>query len=767
MGLFGRSKKNDAVESNSESKSKRRGQKKLKKITRMQAPVKSQSKKGAKVKKGKRNQQTLVERMQLEESVADATLDVLQELVRMGGSAVRGVDEGYLIVAITNEMLEQADLDPAGEDFGSLAEGLLSETIESITLVKDLEDNVIGIIPTAETLMALDEYDFAQDLDFKWAIVPYDLTDESQLVLLDATVSLAQLIEMANNPSQTVRIENGDVNIVSDDEPDDDVADLDDELDADEQGYDDVPSFDSAPSFDDTFDDTFDDEPVFNEPSFDDDVDDVSDMDEPSYDDGLYDDDSDYADLSYPSDDGLALDDEVIDDVDTALDEPLDDLTAEEVTSVVERVSQLGFNNTELDIAVDVSLFDAYFDAIEVAQFDTTKHEDGELHDVIVKLRQDANAELRRFHQEHIVSLRNTYITTMRDAHNKLVEALDHKNAEKPYGAKFLEIESEFDEQMDNLDRLVAAETDAIINRYNKDREEYAENARREALAVYDSRYRETKDRKIEAVKDHVRSELQTKRDIEIGELYRDRQIVAKRLYDKTATALLRDLQEKYQEISERELEMYDAFRKDMDVYLRRHFADEVLRAKAEAEALRQSHEAERVRAEYEAMLTARAKQLEERDAENRENIRKLEESHRQQLEQVMADYQARIDREQRENQNLRDMLQESNRTNAKIGEQKDKEIEHNITVLKNTLKATQEELAMANKRAEHAQKPMWIVIIAVATIGIALGIIFGFMYGANSTYSFAPTEQDQSVNISHHEVDMPLIINPAGESLV
>lgn len=727
-------------------------------------------KKGKKAKEkkslfgGKKKELTLLERMQLEESVAAASLDVVQELAEIGGSAVRELDEGLLIIAITNEMLEEAGLDPSGEEFGSFSQALRSETVESIALADDLASGVIGIIPSQETLLALDEFDFVHDTAFRWAIVPFDLTDDDRLMVLDSTVHIDTLMDMSNNPDIQYGIKNGEIVELSGGNYE---ASSDASYDSASDGVEEDSDVDIP--LDDVELDAGGIDEIHEPEEFDTDLDDMDDMSIPDTEfdtdfnneafneDFNSDLDTEYNEISFDAEDSYDEADEFdIEDAESvhASGDYTEDegMTAEESREVINRLAAHGFNNTELDLVIDMDKFDDYFDSVSIAQFDVTRTDDSELQNVLSKLRQDANTELERFHQDNVQSLRNKFTTSMRDIHNKLVESLDHKDENTTYGRRHYEIEADYNEAIDDLDRRVAGIIDQINKEYNEAREEYAENAKREALAVYDSRYRDERNHKIDSVKDNVQTDLKTNRDTELGELYKDRRTVAQRLFDKAKTALLQRLQEEYQAISQKELQMYDAFRKSMDVYLRKHFADEVLRAKAEAEKLKQAHEAERVRTEYEQMLLTKTRQIEEADAQSREALRQLEVTHKEQIDHVKEDYERRIEREQRDNQNLRDMLQDANASNSKIGEQKEQEVQHRMKMYKDALEAKEIELEYAKESAKNSQKPMKFVLGAVGAVTLAVGIIFGFLAGANSV-QIAPAaneaHQEESQNVS------------------
>lgn len=697
---------------------------------------------------GKKKGMSMIERMQLEESVAAASLDVVQDLATNGGAAVREIEDGLLIVVFTNEDLENAGLDPAGEEFGSFAEALRSETVESIALAKDLANGIIGVIPSQETLLSLDEFDFVQDLLFKWAIVPFDLDDSDQLMVLEDTVHIARLVELANDPSIELSVRNGAVVIESDGE--------------DAEGLDEYPDEEAYPEEDELPDENEDEE-------FPDPVDEFELPDEPledEFDPGLDDEPLEYGESLHDT----GFDEELDSDPVYDFNEPEFDNNEEEAYAAVEqelmpvaeskeainRAVNHGFNNTELNLTIDMTKFDDYFDAVTLAQFDTEKIDNSELQNVISKLRQDANTELKRFRQDNLTSLRNKFTTSMRDIHNRLVESLDHKDEETTYGERFHQIETMFQDAMGDVDRQIANEIAKLTEQYHEAREEFGENAKREAYSVYDTRYRSNLDRKTSALRTSVPADIKTNRDVDLGALYEDRRTIAQRLFDKATTALLQTLQEEHQNIARKELHMYDVFRKDMDVYLRRHFADEVLRAKAKAEELRQKHEAESVRQQYEEMLSAKAIQLQEESERGRNAVNQLEIAHREQMNEVKADYDKRLEREKRDSEEIRNMLNDATNNISKIGSQKEKEIAHQMKVLNDEIEAKKLELKYANERNARTQKPVYVTMVAAAMITLMLGTIAGFLFGAgsvNGPMQQAQPEQSVEDTVSYHSV--------------
>ncbi|OMF76784.1 hypothetical protein [Paenibacillus glucanolyticus] len=727
---------------------------------------------------GKQKDMTLVERMQLEESVAASSLDVLHELVRIGDSAIREVDDGLLIVVITNDMLVASGVDSSDEEFGSFAEALLSESIESITLADDLENGIIGIIPSSDTLITLDEFEFIHDMPLQWAIVPFDLTDDSQLILLDSTVHLDRLMEIAKSPSIELHVKGNEVIDSGDNErtwrnessdqkdEEQDVGDYDgdDEYTRDDEDgrYDEPSSYSYADNAESVSFDPFSAENNVDFGVSNEEMDLLLSNDLNEYHDG----DNVYDELD------TALEDDVM--YGTREEQELDvsggyspsssdqetSMTAEESKSVVTKALEHSFNNSELNLSIDLSKFDDYFASFSIVRFDEKPTDDSELQRVVSNFRKDANVEIEKFHEIEISMLRNNYITNLRDIHAKLITSLDHNDNGTVYGRRFNEIDTEFDAAMSDMDRLVAAEVKSIHATYNEEREIYGENAKREAMAVYDTRYRDERNRKIEGVKDNLKSEIKSNRDVARGELYNDRRTVAGSLFDKATTHLLKSLHEEYQTIMEKELHMYDAFRKNIEMYLREHFADEVLRAKAEVERLKQNEEADTVRRQYEQMLATKTKLLEEADEQSRKALQQLEVKHQDQINELKADYEHNMNREKEDNKNLREMLQQANDSISRIGEQKDREVKHQLKVYEDQIEAQKKELAYANDRAGKGHKQKMVVYFAIGAAALAIGILFGFVYGANSTQQqmpVAPAAQVQPVG-TIDRADIPSI---------
>lgn len=724
-------------------------------------PAEKKARKQKNPKKSKRGRKdtSLVGLMQLDETVAASSLDVLDDLVRTEESAIREVEEGFLIVVLTNEMLDASGIDRKSEDFGSLAEGLRTETIESITLASDLERGVIGLLLSRDTLASLDEYDFIHDTEFKWALVPIDLDDEGEVEILESTAHIEDLIELAEDQSITLSInDNGgvtrsdggaidqvavepvieetyvpepEVNQEDDfiNEFDEDVAldepepELELELEPEQEPVDDVDtSFDDSSDYGNEFDvsDDFDlgeDDDLF---------------DTPEDDSGLYDPSEDVID-EFDDDNSLFDDSDSEFDVDYT---PEEEVTPEESKALVNKVATQSFNDTSLDLILDIESFDNQFDAIDIVRFDTTVVEDNELQRVLAEKKRNANTEIKRFSQDGIQTLRNLYISSLRDIKDKLGKSFDYKSDDTYYGENYREIEDSYSKGLREIDRNVSARVKKERDSYNEERDAYAEIAKQEALGVYDTRYRPEHIRKLDIIPDDIKTELKTERDVEFGELLKDRRDVAQRLYDSSKSELLQKIQREYAKISDMEIKMYDDFRKGMDTYLRSHFSDEVLRAKASAESLKQSHEADSVRRELSQTIDTRTQQLDDLNEKNRIKLKQVYNEHEDEINriknEISTDYTKDLKSRDKEIESLRGLLQESNENMTKIGAEKEAELQHRLKTQDDEIKARKsetdyfkEQLAYTEKRASKSQLPSIFVSLAIGLI-FGIGMLIG-----------------------------------------
>lgn len=725
----------------------------------------------------------IIESMGLNEAVASMGLSVLDDIVQSNeDSAVRELDEGYTVVALTEEMLQDMDVDTKSADFGSFANAIASEHIESLLLENDLHNGVLVIIPDRDTLDILDEFSFLEDTAYRWAVIPIDIDDDSTAVLLDNGATLGDLNIIADDDIQLV-LQDGQIlteeqaEQFSQDEPeedydnDDDIAsfdddsDLDDDFDADEDVFSDIfdDDEDDVDSFNDDFDTGFDDDGFddFSDEPADsgiievdvesDDDDDIDAYDEAVRYEELYgdpnaefkdralemeDDDDDFDfDLDDDLDDDFDDDDYMDDDLDDLIDDDDSDSielqSPEEGREMIEGVLDREFHNDELGLSLKGDAFNQQFSDVHVIKFDEELLDDSSLSHTVSEMRRDANTRLASLHNSNLQKLRSHYQNGLSDIHDKLVDMLDYEDSETAFGERYDEILSDRETQEERADELVARGRDELDKEYDEKRDAFADRARREALSKFDDQNKEQHELEKRRMGDEVDTNIALEFDSELSDLYEERQNVATRIFDKMTTRLLIEIQKLHEENMAHEQELYEEFHTEIDAYVRENYTDEVLRAKALATQQRQHHEADEVRSEYEQMLASKQRQLEEAESKADAELRKLENSHSKAIQETVSEYKRQVSKREDEIQELRKDTSKLQDRIVAIGREKDEEYSQRLRTNEDTIESQRKQIEYEQERADKQGRQSSLMLMGMVVVGVALGLIGGFLIGA------------------------------------
>lgn len=677
----------------------------------------------------RRKSKTLISRMGLSDAVASMGLNVLSEMTKEP-SAVRLLDDGYTVVVLTEDMLIDSGLQPGDESFGSFAEALRSEQIKSLLLQTDLNNNKIVIIPDADSLDLLDEFSFAREIDFKWGLVPVDITDDSEVIVTESTVRLSDLINISNN--ETPIHQKGDGSIIVGESDEDALANSDvdvnpavvDETDVPEEIGDESEfetSTDEEYPTDEIIDDTFE----------------VTD----GFDFGGDD------EQTPPVEDDFSTNDQELDpELDDSVFEHMDETNAKEL---VDEVISREFYNDELGIKVDPKLFDLHFDNkdTKLALFNETPLDDSELSRHVAKMHADANIEMTKFHNDNIQELRSIYNLAMSKSHDSLVDMLNYNDESTDYGKRYTALQENREAALNAFEDIALAERQRIENEYNIKRDKFGQRAYDDAVHKYDDLYLNDNELLKTKREEQMRSEVNAESDAHISDMYAERRIVARRMYDKASTSILVKLQQQYKEMVAREIQFQDSFRNDIDKYIRENYANDVMRNKALAEELRQKHKADEVRQEYKVMLKAKEDELAQAKISAESEIADLRNKHQTDLSNTIAEWTRKVDEANEQNVDLKKSVDTLQSQLSTMDSEINSKYQAQIETGQNQIKALTDQLAYAEERTAKAGRLQMVIIVAVAIAAVALGLVGGFLMAPHGTNKVSqPAQPAQTV---------------------
>lgn len=763
MKLFGKkgkeAVKNDSSKQSKAPKEKAIKTKKEKKGRSVKALTKSKGAKG-----GSKKQKGIIESMALNEAVASMGLSVLEKLVDSNeGSAVRSLEDGYTVIVVTEDMLKKQDVDIKSADFGSFVNAIASEHIQTFLLKNDLDAGVLVIIPDQDTLDVLDEFEFIQNIVYKWGVIPHDVDDNSTVVQLmngasigDLNVIVGENIDLILHQGKIVTpdqlAEMDDEQEMNEKDNDDDELDIDDEPVGITNSY--VAENEHVDDEEDVEDDRPEDIPNEEEMGIDfgeeaaerDLLDEDGYVPSNTYEDeepepsNTYEDENDDYQEEHTDDQDDVLSD--LDDEGVVYDLQSEDEGRQSIIQVLDRE----FQNDELGVMIQGDAFNQQFGDINPILFDESISDDSTLSRTVSSMRRNANTQIMKVHNTHMQALRSHFQNSLAGLHDNLVSAVDYRDEKTAFGQRYTAINEDRSAKLQISDDYIAQKREELETTFKQNRESFGERAKREALAKFDDQNKSILTKDKQQVNDDVHSEINVGYDAQVSDLYEDRRDVARRLFDKMTTGLLLELQTIFNDKVKEESDLYERFREDIDAYASENFSDEVLRANALATQQRQHHEADNVRAEYEQMLTVKQRQLEEVNKIASDRVDELEKSHSIAIKDTVADFKHRI---QRQDQELKQLREDARVIQSKmVGMDKAKDLEYaqRMKSQADTIESQRQDLAYAKEREGKSGKQSAIMFGATVIVGLAGGLIGGFIIGTSNSGTTVTTEVPQEV---------------------
>ena len=142
----------------------------------------------ARSRRGNNKDYPLISKIGFQDMIGETLLSKVAELAEKDDNFVTPVDGGYLLLALTEDDLEQikeSSQQDGSDEYGEFFHLLQDERIATATLRTDLEHGIVGIIPTKETFRVLMEYDAFSELTERekqialhFAVLPDKLPDD-------------------------------------------------------------------------------------------------------------------------------------------------------------------------------------------------------------------------------------------------------------------------------------------------------------------------------------------------------------------------------------------------------------------------------------------------------------------------------------------------------------------------------------------------------------------------------------------------------------
>lgn len=740
MAIFGKSKKADANAS---------------------APVEetraTQETKGKKEKKAK----IIMRNLRFEDSV----MKMVYESMDRESGAVRKVDGGYLAIILDDSVLRELGM--GNEAVGSFGKAIKDRAISACVLPNEIANGHLILIPDEASLERLREFKFMRNGSFNWCFIKDGLTEDDTVQILDQTVTLDELQSIADNKTD-LGFANGVVTIgggggapvdgFDDDAPYvDDTGFVDAELGAG-TGMAASDAIDELQSMADA---------VAAESNI---VEEVNDVADGSIDDismvGF--DGTNYGDEQPElADDEISLDDfdendldfdadfEDFSETDLALFEGEEDQSNLPVAQPftqddLDEVLTHSFVTGPFDLEVDMDTFDMHFNYPQLPEFkfDPSLFSDvPELMNHVQLMADSANAHIQTIHRQNQQKLKDDYMQALRAEIDALTRHFDiSPDANTEAAARANDIRDRYTDLIDNKAQEIEKKVQELRTQYNEKKQRYVDQAIAAAERSFDNANETSLHVEIEHVGSAFEESAKTVRDQALADLYVARKEAAHVLYDRAQVRILQNLSDEFRMNQEQELEEYERTRKEIDDYLKGHYSDDIMRAKALRDELDRHNEVDVIRKRYDELQIANKKEIERmrNEASNAlEDLRAKSDESKKQLvssyEDKLAEYERKVAEKDERIQQGYGEIKDLQAEFARADERKQIEFEHRLAQARDEVDAKNRQMDAMQEDQRRKGTMFVVACVSVGLLCLLLGTILGFtiipgMFGQTST---------------------------------
>ncbi|WP_435109312.1 hypothetical protein [Nocardiopsis synnemataformans] len=389
----------------------------------------------------------------------------------------------------------------------------------------------------------------------------------------------------------------------------------------------------------------------------------------------------------------------------------------------------------DLDLEIPFTEFEATFDVrAPSVQLKLSNSSTNWLGEQVALLAKQANAELEKLHGDHRKELRQLFVKTMSLHAESVMREVDERREGSVYHMLSAAAEEEFAGLKAKAPEEVGAQRAEITRRYEKDADERAEVAAARARQVFWDRYRPELERRIADVAPEVERRYEER-------YAHQRQLVLEMRRKDAHTRLQLGTTRTFQLLSEREATQREAEMELLKQWNARvtRFIDEnrehdIARASALAEQLRLDNRVEEMRAEH----TSRVEKLK---ADHENQVRRLEAELERDRERAKRRLREREEEWQSEMHTKHQQLDSANRLytdmNAQMQSMTDgmqRQHHSRLEERDSDKRAHAEELERTNRINGRFNRLLLVLAALAVLLFTAVGIIIGWTIGYGST---------------------------------
>lgn len=411
-----------------------------------------------------------------------------------------------------------------------------------------------------------------------------------------------------------------------------------------------------------------------------------------------------------------------------------DDMAVEQEVEEEEEISHDDFEKAmtrklysdDLNLVISTEAFDAQF--MHGNSFVPFAEDRGEgwLNQYLGQMSKDANADLRRVHQDNLLKMRTLFFNMVSTYVSDISKELDYTDMKTEYGKQYSAIMQVKAESEDSLDYRISDRRAELADEWERRLADVGQAAATAAASQYRDRHEKQHNDAMYRVEQELRSQVQDSFNDNVREMNDKRREEAAKRLDLGITSALAEVSRTYMALLEEENEKYAQYQKSMMDFIDANRKDEIARAKALDEENRQREAADAVMAECTAKMQRQTEEFDARRLALSTELEDMKRRHAAELKAKETEYIEGLRKATADHETLQARVDKLTGDLCDLDAKKEEQYQSRI----DALVAEREAFSQKYDHLVDMVKKNNAMLITVSVVGVVAALVVGFVAG-------------------------------------
>jgi hypothetical protein len=410
------------------------------------------------------------------------------------------------------------------------------------------------------------------------------------------------------------------------------------------------------------------------------------------------------------------------------------------------------FLDDSLDFAVDMTPFETLlgYEVDTPAQFSLDGLDSANWLDSQIKmLSQQANTVLADQRRRDIEELRNLFFSLVSRTGDEISSQMStDEDADNTWAKTMAEVNGNEKKALADLSEISEKQKAVLADQYQQEREAFIQARIGEERVRYDERHKPALTRQMDDMEASVRLDIESDYEARRYEILRARKTSARGAFDAAITKVMDHLIEKRAEQVQREAQLIEKFRVEMNDFLDENRKEDIARTQALQEQLSRQNIVEEKSAEF----AAREQELHEQIARERDEAHKrvlaAQDEANKVLERMRQENAAQLAQARAEIERANERVKEEAERVGVVRDEIARQFQSQVESLQTDKQLLMDQMDRENLVAKRANRLYIALAVLVALAFLALGVIIGMLvHGATGSSAHAASMMSWVMN--------------------